>query len=154
MYDAFGNLAAEYGAQGGGVNPCGTALCYLTADHLGSTRLLTDSSGNVLARYDYEPFGTEIPAGLGGRGQGYAAATAPDGFNLKFTGQERDFETGSDYLHARYYSAAQGRFQSPDPGNAGAEPGIRDSERICVCRQQSDDVHGSGWARVWHGYRG
>jgi len=48
--------------------------------------------------------------------------TTPDSFNLKFTGQERDSETQLDYFHARYYSAAQGRFQSPDPGNAGADP--------------------------------
>jgi RHS repeat-associated protein len=40
--------------------------------------------------------------------------------NQKFTGQERDAETGLDYFHARYFSAALGRFNSPDPGNAGA----------------------------------
>jgi hypothetical protein len=40
VYDAFGNLAAEYG---GPVGPTGTQ--YLTSDHLGSTRLVTDSSG-------------------------------------------------------------------------------------------------------------
>jgi len=38
----------------------------------------------------------------------------------KFTGKERDGETGLDYFEARYMSAAQGRFTSPDPGNAGA----------------------------------
>ena len=30
--------------------------------------------------------------------------------------------TGLDYFNARYYSPAQGRFTSPDPGNAGANP--------------------------------
>jgi RHS repeat-associated protein len=38
----------------------------------------------------------------------------------KFTGKERDNETGLDYFLARYYSSAQGRFTSVDPGNAGA----------------------------------
>jgi RHS repeat-associated protein len=39
----------------------------------------------------------------------------------KFTGQEHDAETQFDFFHARYLSAAQQRFMSPDPGNAGAE---------------------------------
>jgi len=34
---------------------------------------------------------------------------------LKFTGKERDAETGLDYFGARYLSAAQGRFTSADP---------------------------------------
>jgi RHS repeat-associated protein len=33
-----------------------------------------------------------------------------------FTGKERDAETGLDYFGARYFSAAEGRFTSPDPG--------------------------------------
>ena len=33
----------------------------------------------------------------------------------QFTGKERDAETGLDYFGARYMSAAQGRFTSPDP---------------------------------------
>jgi RHS repeat-associated protein len=33
----------------------------------------------------------------------------------KFTSKERDVETGLDYFGARYLSAAQGRFTSPDP---------------------------------------
>jgi RHS repeat-associated protein len=33
----------------------------------------------------------------------------------EFTGKERDAETGLDYFGARYMSAAQGRFTSPDP---------------------------------------
>jgi RHS repeat-associated protein len=34
---------------------------------------------------------------------------------IEFTGKERDAETGLDYFGARYFSAAQGRFTSPDP---------------------------------------
>lgn len=38
----------------------------------------------------------------------------------KFTQKERDNETGLDYFLARYYSATQGRFTSPDPfGGSG-----------------------------------
>lgn len=46
--------------------------------------------------------------------------TTPDSMNPKFTGQVRDNETGIDFFNARYFSGAQGRFQSTDPGNAGA----------------------------------
>ena len=35
----------------------------------------------------------------------------------KFTGKERDQESGLDFFGARYMSAAQGRFTSPDPHN-------------------------------------
>lgn len=40
--------------------------------------------------------------------------TAPDIESQKFTGKERDAETGLDYFGARYFSAAQGRFTSAD----------------------------------------
>jgi RHS repeat-associated protein len=51
----------------------------------------------------------------------------PDGTNPKYTGQQRDQETSTpgtsiDWFQVRYLSGAQGRFQSPDPGNAGADP--------------------------------
>jgi RHS repeat-associated protein len=32
----------------------------------------------------------------------------------RFTGKERDAESGNDYFDARYYSSAMGRFMSPD----------------------------------------
>ena len=40
----------------------------------------------------------------------------------KFTGKERDTESGLDYFGARYFSGAGGRFTSVDPENAGADP--------------------------------
>lgn len=42
--------------------------------------------------------------------------------DTKFTGQIRDNETGMDYFNARYFTNALGRFNSPDPGNVGADP--------------------------------
>jgi RHS repeat-associated protein len=59
------------------------------------------------------PFGEEISAGTGGRSaqQGYVI----DDVRQKFTGKERDDETGLDYFSARYYSSNQGRFTSADP---------------------------------------
>lgn len=115
VYDVFGRLSAEY-SVGMAVPPCTT--CYISTDHLGSTRLVTDENHAVVARHDYTPFGEEIPAGYAGRLSEWGAA---DFVNQKFTGQERDTETGLDFFQARYFSAALGRFNSPDPENAGAD---------------------------------
>jgi RHS repeat-associated protein len=35
-------------------------------------------------------------------------------FACKFTGKERDVESGNDYFGARYYASSMGRFMSPD----------------------------------------
>jgi RHS repeat-associated protein len=106
VYDVAGNLAAEYGGT-----PSTTGRQYLTADHLGSTRLVTSATGGDMKCSDYLPFGEELGQGINGRGTCYAAFTDP---RQKFTGKERDAETGLDYFGARYMSAAQGRFTSPD----------------------------------------
>ena len=42
--------------------------------------------------------------------------------HYKFTGKERDSESGLDNFGARYDSSQFGRFMSPDPGNWGADP--------------------------------
>jgi len=44
-----------------------------------------------------------------------------DTMRQKFTGKERDSETGLDYFLARYYSAPQGRFTSPDEFAGGPD---------------------------------
>jgi len=115
VYDAMGQLVAEYGA----LTALDSGTKYVTVDHLGSTRLVTDSSGNPERCYDYLPFGEEIASGTDGRtGNCFTSAATP--LTQKFTGKERDAETGLDYFGARYMSSAQGRFTSPDPEGAGA----------------------------------
>ena len=115
MYDASGQLIAEYTTG----NSSGGGTSYLTSDHLGSTRVVTKSDGSVKARYDYLPFGEEIPSTIGGRSNvtGYGGA---DTTRQKFTQKERDNESGLDYFAARYYTSAQGRFTSTDPSMASA----------------------------------
>ncbi len=117
VYDVGGGVCA------GGMVQCGT--CYLTVDHLGSTRMVTDGAGVVKSRRDYFPFGEEVPAnGTFGNRQmvtdgGPGTYNATNGPTLQFTGKERNLgangvPTGLDYFGARYYSGAQGRFTSPD----------------------------------------
>src|SRR5262245_48511858 len=83
---------------------------YFHTDGLGSTRVVTNESGGVVERHDYLPFGEECTTG--------ACATNPragGGQPKKFTGKERDGETGMDYFGARYHRAPLGRFTSVDP---------------------------------------
>jgi RHS repeat-associated protein len=99
------------------VNSNGTR--YSTADHLGSPRVLTNSSAGVVSRHDYMPFGEELGAGVGGRTAGMGFSVA-DGLRQKFTSYERDSESSLDYAGARFYSSSQGRFTSVDPLMASA----------------------------------
>ena len=121
---ATGALKREYVYGGGGLlatidSTGGTQ--YMTADHLGSLRVVTDSAGGVDSRHDYKPFGQELPVGVGGRttGQGFVTDTA----RKKFTGYERDQDTGLDFAQARYYAPTLGRFTSVDPLMASGSTG-------------------------------
>ena len=107
VYDALGRLSAEY--EAGVAGPLQPQ--YLTMDQLGSVRIATDGAGNVVRRADFLPFGEEIPAGLGGR---TLAGYGQGGPRQRFTGQERETESGVDYFKARYFNGAQGRFTSAD----------------------------------------
>jgi RHS repeat-associated protein len=121
VYDAAGQLAAEY-TVGWTPPPASCTTCYLTADHLGSGRVLTDTTG-IRERHDYAPFGRELYAGTGPRTVAlvYASSAVGEVLKVGFTGNERDAELSSaamqglDYFGARYLSEAQGRFASPDP---------------------------------------
>jgi RHS repeat-associated protein len=109
VYDAGGNLAAEYSSQPPSM-PCQT--CYLTTDHLGSTRVITDQNGNAVSRHDFLPFGEELATSNRTAALDYGVA---DNVMHRYTGQQRDLEgPGLDFFRARYFQGAQGRFTSPD----------------------------------------
>lgn len=77
---------------------------YYHLDALGSVRAVTDAAGAVLRRHDYAPFAEEIAPAAGSDAR-------------RFTGKERDAETGFDYIGARYYASRTGRFTTVDPGH-------------------------------------
>jgi RHS repeat-associated protein len=79
---------------------------YYFADHLGTSREIVQS-GSTTPCYDadFTPYGVEIPN------------TNTCAQNYKFTGKERDTESGLDNFEARYNASSLGRFMSPDPGN-------------------------------------
>jgi RHS repeat-associated protein len=103
VYDAMGQVAAEYGGEAPPAYESGTR--FLFTDHLGSTRLMANANGTQTKAYDYLPFGEEI---------GAFYPTTGGALDTKFTGHAKDAETGLDFMQARYYSGAQGRFTSPD----------------------------------------
>jgi RHS repeat-associated protein len=74
------------------------------ADALGSTRLLTDVSGAVVASYTYDAFGA------------VRAQTGDVEAGFTFRGQHADAESGLESLDARYYDPSIGRFLSREHG--------------------------------------
>jgi RHS repeat-associated protein len=81
----------------------GSTTYYYHHDQLGSTRLLTDSSGASVATYQFDPYGNLV-ASSGSN------ITNP----LRFAGQYQDSESGFYYLRTRYYDPASGQFLSRD----------------------------------------
>ena len=74
-------------------------LYFYHTDHLGSSSWITDASGAANQYLAYLPFG--IPIAIGNIDQ----RTNGHDIRFKFTGKERDAETGYDYFGARYYSS-------------------------------------------------
>lgn len=73
-------------------------------DHLGGVNVITDIGGNRVQLNEYAPWG----------GVSREEGTIVDPTH-RFTGQERDPETGVYYYGGRYYDNSIGRFLSPDP---------------------------------------
>lgn len=87
---------------------------YYLKDHLGRIRVVVDETGNIVSSDDgvYPAFSGN-PRGmiLNGRSTNVAYNNA----KYKFTGKERDRETGYDYFGARYYDSRIGRWLQIDP---------------------------------------
>jgi len=80
------------------------AVHYYFSDHLGSASVIASATAAIQEESDYYPYGGEI------------AITNNDPNIYKFTGKERDSETGIDNFTARYFGSSMGRAMSPDDG--------------------------------------
>lgn len=118
-----GNLTSEYIYFNGkriARRDANNSVHYYFTDHLGSANVVTDAVGtmslcppaNSPMNYttiatgeeesDYYPYGGEMQL----------CTRSPQ--HYKFTGKERDSESGLDYFGARYNSSSLGRWMSPD----------------------------------------
>jgi RHS repeat-associated protein len=106
-----GKLIAEYSTQ----QAATPTISYLTSDHLGSPRVITDANGQVISRRDFMPFGEELNSGIGGRNTTQKYNATNDEIRQKFTGYQKDQESGLDFAEARMYKNNLGRFTAVDP---------------------------------------
>jgi RHS repeat-associated protein len=97
-------LVAEY-------RPLESKYYYYTPDQINSVRMITNNTGTVVYSATYDPYG--------GIEKTWVSSYSP---KLKFSGKERDSESGMDYFAARYYNRTQYRFNSPDPVIAREDP--------------------------------
>ena len=82
---------------------------YYHSDHLGSAALITDYRGDEYQRLEYTPYGEIWVEEQKVKNE--ALVYLP----YKFTGKERDEETGLYYYGARYLDAKYSRWLSTDP---------------------------------------
>ena len=110
--DAGGNLTDEYVFFGGSRiarRDSSSNVVYYFADHVGTARVVTNSAGVIQDDSDFYPFGGEN------------VILSSSGNSYKFTGKERDAESGLHNFGARYFSSSLGRFISSDPSNISIE---------------------------------
>ena len=74
---------------------------YYLGDHLGTAQMEFSSGGWPVWQGQFAPYGQELDS-----------QTTQN--HYKFTGKERDAESGLDYFGARYYASSVGRWMSPD----------------------------------------
>lgn len=86
-----------------------TTVKYQHTDALGSPVAVTNASGQVIERMDYEPWGAIIGK--------------PGHNGIGYTGHVMDGATGLTYMQQRYYDQSIGRFLSVDPVVANSNTG-------------------------------
>lgn len=92
-------------SQNASINGQEKEVYFYHGDHLGSANWITDFTGTPIQYIHYAPYGELV--------ENQHAAGYDERY--KFTGKERDVETGYDYFGARFYWATIGHWLSVDP---------------------------------------
>ena len=81
---------------------------YQISNHLGSSSLELDETGQIISYEEYYPYGSTSY-------QAMDTAITAAAKRYRYTGKERDEETGFNYHGARYYAPWLGRWCNTDP---------------------------------------
>jgi RHS repeat-associated protein len=101
-------------AQKGG----GTLIHHYHTDHLGSTQVITDNTGQIIEQIRYSAYG-EIRGRWNASNQPIGAGATR---RYEFTGYETEIHSGLQYAGARFYDPTMGSFTSHDPVAAHMSP--------------------------------
>ena len=129
VYDEDGHLVGEYNGSGRPITETvylgdipvavlsGTnRIHYVYTDQLNTPRLITDTQGTVVWRWESDPFG------VGDADEDPDEDGVSFTYNLRFPGQYFDAESGLHYNYFRDYDPAIGRYIQSDP--IGLEGGV------------------------------
>ena len=87
------------------------ATQYHLGDHLGSSNVVLDRDANLINREEYRPYGESSFGSYGKK-------------RYRFTGKERDEESGPYYPGARYYAPWLARWTAADPAGMVDGPNL------------------------------
>ncbi|MDC3958223.1 hypothetical protein KEG38_30470 [Polyangium jinanense] len=90
---------------------------YQLGNHLGSAALELDEDGLVISYEEYHPYGTTAYHAV-------ASGVEVSAKRYRYTGKEKDEETGLYYHGARYYAPWLGRWTAADPAGMVDGPGL------------------------------
>ncbi|MCB9771472.1 MAG: VCBS repeat-containing protein [Candidatus Omnitrophica bacterium] len=123
---------------------------YYHGDHLGSTNVMSDGSGNVAELLEYDPYG-KIQRHDALNGNNRLA-------KQQFTGKKLDDETGLIYFGARYYDPSLGRFITPDTiVQNPSDPQTLNRYSYCSNNPINKidlDGHKWSWKKFWNSFVG
>jgi RHS repeat-associated protein len=127
VYDGQGRLLGEYGSSNrdyiwldmlpvanADMSSTTSSVVFVTADHQGTPRAISDASGNTIWQWPYA--GGNAWGELPPKSNGYV-------YNLRYSGQYFDSESNLVFAAGRYYEPATGRFLQNNPWAQGNKMG-------------------------------
>ena len=120
LYDESGVIGMVHTYNGA------SSTYYFSRNLQGDIVAIYNTSGNVVARYNYDAFGKCTIAG----GSNITIANAN---SFRYRGYYLDQETGFYFLNSRYYSPEFRRFISPDDTNYLDPENVNGLNLYCYC---------------------
>jgi RHS repeat-associated protein len=112
---------------------------YQFGNHLGSASLELDEQAQIISYEEYSSYGSSTYQGV--------RSSIETARRYRYTGRERDQESGLSYHGARYYSPWLGRWVSCDPIGVKDEPNL-----FNYCNSNPlnrTDIQGLDWEFTW-----